>query len=218
MKLASRRIHSYRSNQQVRDIDPSLLCAVEPSLRGYTKILDFYRHSDAQRYSFGRQFSGPQHFDDIRRNIAVLEVWDCRRGCVFYNGFAVSGIDSPGVRLNSSSDGLFVARAAEDGSGETYSREHDAEFKLCSTFCSSLLQDANAEVGTAMISTSQDLSSFTARPPSELRATLFSKKPLCSSCHSVVFHQLLARLPGLILQVIVDECEENGDPGYIQDS
>ena len=35
-------------------------------------MLDFYRLSDSKEHSFGRVFSGPQHFTDIRRNVAIL--------------------------------------------------------------------------------------------------------------------------------------------------
>ena len=37
------------------------------------------------------------------------------------------------------------------------------------------------------------------------RVTLWSKKPLCVSCHDVVHRQLRAALPNAALEVLVDE-------------
>merc|ERR1719183_380716 len=98
LTVASRRINEYRSMQMLRYVQPAHLRDIEASFKGYMKVLDFYRHSDAQRYSFNRQLSGPQHFADIRRNIAVLEVWDDLLGSRIFNAFAVSGADAPGVQ------------------------------------------------------------------------------------------------------------------------
>lgn len=134
LTVASKRINAYRSQQMLRDVDPTLLRDIDASFRGYQKVLDFYRNSDAQRYSFNRQLSGPQHFADIRRNVAVLEVWDNLSGRRIFNAFAVSGADAPGVQPAELEKGIFAAIEVEDGCGETYSRDLDAEFKLCSVF------------------------------------------------------------------------------------
>merc|ERR1711959_20428 len=98
LTVASRRINAYRSQQNLRDVDPTQLQDIDATFKGYMKVLDFYRHSDAQRFSFNRQLSGPQHFADVRRNVAVLEVWDDQLGKRIFNAFAVSGADAPGVQ------------------------------------------------------------------------------------------------------------------------
>lgn len=207
--VASRRITTYRSQLKIRDIDPTLLKDFGANFKGYMKVLDFYRHSDAQRFSFNRQLSGPQHFADVRRNVAVLQVWDDSIGSVIFNEFAVSGVDAPGVQPADFARELFVAQEVEDGIGKTYSRDHDAEFKLCSALCGYLLSEAQQEQGSDLPGKkSQDLSASIKRPPSSLRAILFSKKPLCASCRCVVFQQLPERMPGLNLKVVVDESEE----------
>lgn len=213
--VASRRINAYREKQTLRDVEPANLRDLEANFKGYLKVLDFYRHSDAQRYSFNRQLSGPQHFADIRRNVAVLEVWDDTLGDRIFNAFAVSGADAPGVQPEELQDSLFVALEVEDGCGETYSRDLDAEFKLCNALCRSLLleearkccEDRAAQAKPAAASSTHALD--LTRPSSSLRAVLFSKKPLCISCRAVVFEQLPSRLPGLSLEVRVDEAEES---------
>ncbi|CAK0836608.1 unnamed protein product, partial [Prorocentrum cordatum] len=134
LTVASRRVTQYRSGQEVRTVEPDGLGHVEPSFNGYIKILDYYRLSDAASYSFGRQMAGPQHFTDIRRNVAVLEVCD-DAGASVYNAFAVSGVDAVGAEPGPAGRRLFTAQSVADGLGETYSREHDAEFKLCAQFC-----------------------------------------------------------------------------------
>eukprot|EP00927_Polykrikos_kofoidii_P040155 TRINITY_DN34371_c0_g2_i1.p1 TRINITY_DN34371_c0_g2~~TRINITY_DN34371_c0_g2_i1.p1 ORF type:complete len:511 (-),score=105.22 TRINITY_DN34371_c0_g2_i1:74-1606(-) len=217
LTVGSRRITEYRAKQKVREIDPSLLVDIDANFVGYTKVLDFYRHSDAQRFSFGRQMEGPQHFADIRRNVAILDVWDDgnvseasnatteaaaspRR---IFNGHAVSGVDGPGVNPDAKARALFEAKEARDGLGETYLRDHDAEFKLCAAFCAC----AGISVGSNGQSDARDGPQQLSKAGSSMRAMLFSKKPLCASCHDVVFVQLLRLLPGLQLQVIVDEPE-----------
>jgi len=191
--LCARRIMEYRSRCVLREIDPNLLRDVEASLAGYTKVSDFYRLSDAARYSFGRQLDGPQHFTDVRRNVAILEVWNMS-GSKIYGGYAVSGVDCPGERPNKEARTLFSAIEAEDGLGETYARDQDAEYKLCASFCGDILGLRHPSAPLASSSWSG-------------RAVLFSKKPLCASCHDVVNRQLMLLLPGLSLQVVVDEAE-----------
>jgi len=188
--LAARRLTAYRSQQTMREVEPKLLQHVEASLDGYTKILDFYRLSDASRYSFGRVQEGPQHFTDIRRNVAVLEVWNDQEVSIF-NEYAVSGVDGAGVKLDTSEPLPLVPREAEDGLGEVYCRDQDAEFKLCSSFLKDVVGLSRPDAGPAT--------------DWHGRAVLFSKKPLCASCHDVVHSQLLGLLPGLLLCVIVDE-------------
>merc|ERR1711963_1065695 len=110
---------------------------------------------------------GPQHFADVRRNVAVLEVWDAVTGTRVLNDYAVSGVDGPGTRPDAASRAMFIAQEVEDGLGETYARDYDAEFKLCASFCSAFPTGH--------------------MPTRPFRAMLFSKKPLCVSCSDVVF-------------------------------
>jgi len=188
MSVASRRLAAYRASQEVRQLPERDLLDVPPSFAGYTKVLDFYRLSDAARYNFGRQFEGPQHFTDVKRNVAVLEAFDAD-GRRAFNGYAVSGIDAPGVRPDEVSCRRFQAMEVEDGGGETYSRDHDAEFKLCAALCQSVPANWRG------------------------RVVLFSKKPLCRSCADVVCAQLPRALPGISLEVTVDETEDGDAAG-----
>eukprot|EP00928_Gymnodinium_smaydae_P054088 TRINITY_DN37920_c0_g1_i1.p1 TRINITY_DN37920_c0_g1~~TRINITY_DN37920_c0_g1_i1.p1 ORF type:complete len:420 (+),score=110.95 TRINITY_DN37920_c0_g1_i1:78-1337(+) len=195
MTLASRRVAAYRSRQALRDIDPSWLSSVPASMDGYTRILDFYRHSDARQFSFGRQPAGAQHFTDLRRNVAVLEVFGAD-GAALFNGYAVSGADGVGVQAERAGRELFHASEVADGKGEVYLRDQDAEFKLCASLCDRLaalgsLVDARAGAWRG-------------------RGVLFSKKPLCASCADVCLRQLPTVLPGLKLEVVVDESEDGG--------
>lgn len=188
MSVASRRLAAYRAGQEVRPLPQGELLELPANFAGYTKVLDFYRLSDASRYNFGRQFEGPQHFTDVKRNVAVLEALD-EDGRPVFNGFAVSGVGAPGVRPDEASRGRFSAMEVEDGGGETYSRDHDAEFKLCASLCQSVPANWRG------------------------RVHLFSKKPLCRSCADVVCVQLPRALPGVSLEVTVDETEDGDAAG-----
>eukprot|EP00930_Biecheleria_cincta_P025436 TRINITY_DN18115_c0_g2_i1.p1 TRINITY_DN18115_c0_g2~~TRINITY_DN18115_c0_g2_i1.p1 ORF type:complete len:357 (-),score=63.19 TRINITY_DN18115_c0_g2_i1:110-1141(-) len=194
MTVCSQRIMEHRGRSVLRNIDPTFLNDVEASMVGYTKVVDFYRLSDAARYSFGRQLEGPQHFTDVRRNVAILEVWNCDEIRIF-NGYAVSGVDCPGERPGAEARALFTAIEAEDGLGQTYMRDEDAEYKLCASFCGGKLGLRHPSAPLPALTWSG-------------RAVLFSKKPLCASCYDVVNRQLLELVPGLSLQVVVDEAEE----------
>eukprot|EP00929_Paragymnodinium_shiwhaense_P121571 TRINITY_DN93845_c0_g1_i1.p1 TRINITY_DN93845_c0_g1~~TRINITY_DN93845_c0_g1_i1.p1 ORF type:complete len:410 (-),score=65.83 TRINITY_DN93845_c0_g1_i1:38-1267(-) len=200
--VASRTITAYRAKQILRTIEPSKLQDVDASIAGYTKVLDFYRHSDSKKYSFGRQLDGPQHFADIRRNVAILEVWDDDRQVRIFNDYAVSGVDGPGSKPNDEARSRFRAIEAEDGLGETYARDQDAEFKLCSDFCNTEFPGIGKVIDDCPPPPCEHLRP---RRKPRLRALLFSKKPLCASCYDVVHCQLPRLVPCLTLQVIIDE-------------
>ena len=116
-----------------------------------------------------------------------------------YSGYAVSGDrNCPGVQLTA--DAFFDAIEATDGLGETYSRMFDAEFKLLTEFASQ--------------HTAKRWGDWEARG----HAVLWSKKPLCESCHAVVHKQFPRRYPNIVLEVIVgDEAEAKADSGPVPD-
>merc|ERR1740121_2511304 len=138
-------IWRYRAKQKTRDINASQLKYIPPDSAGYMNILDFYRHSDAALYRFNRQTTGPQHFADMKRNIAILHVREVKSGAVVFNAFAVSGENAPGLRASASEMTLFVASEVTDHAGLTYLRNHDAEFKLCAAFRAPLQSRARPE-------------------------------------------------------------------------
>ena len=75
------------------------------------------------RYSFGRAMEGPQHFTDIRRNVAILRAThpnnpnDPNDG-YYYTAYAVSGVNGPGLPFNGDQT-LFKAVACADGLGNS---------------------------------------------------------------------------------------------------
>merc|ERR1740121_713799 len=196
-------IWRYRAKQKTRDINASQLKYIPPDSAGYMKILDFYRHSDAALYRFNRQKTGPQHFADMKRNVAILDVREVESGAVVFNAFAVSGDNAPGLQASASEMSLFVASEVADGAGLTYLRNHDAEFKLCAVFCSRLLGRPRR---------------FGLPIGSGLRGVLFSYRPPCKSCSSVLYEQLPRLAPGLEFEVRVgqageaDECVARAGP------
>lgn len=83
LTIASRSLDAYRARCTVRALnlrDARRLRAVPPDRDGYEQILDFYRLTDASLFSFGRASAGPQHFTDIRRNVAILRADGCSMG------------------------------------------------------------------------------------------------------------------------------------------
>eukprot|EP01060_Flectonema_neradi_P017489 TRINITY_DN24371_c0_g1_i1.p1 TRINITY_DN24371_c0_g1~~TRINITY_DN24371_c0_g1_i1.p1 ORF type:complete len:348 (+),score=83.85 TRINITY_DN24371_c0_g1_i1:46-1089(+) len=186
--LCNRKLGDYRSAAAMRDISPDtekqLAANVLPNTIGYQMVLDLYRLSDAQKYSFGRQQVGAQHYTDIRRNVAILSL--TYSGSVFTN-YSVSGKDGVGVPPDSSS--LFESRLATDDLGETYDRCYDAEFKLISFFLSSIPEGDRSSV--------------------KATGTLWSKKPLCESCDNVLNTQLPKKYPGINLTIVIDDNNNN---------
>ena len=192
ISLAIKRLADYRAACTIRELHPAalttLLRAVPPSSAGYTAVCDYYRLSDSRRYSFGRQLEGPQHFVDIRRNVAVLLV--VRGGRVCYSNYAVSGVGSPwGGSKRVDGDGgdaaavTFATQHCEDGLGESYDRQYDAEYRLITDFVRSVPDAAGGGY----------------------EACLWSKKPLCASCADVLLKQVPVLLTSLALSVVVDE-------------
>lgn len=183
--LASLLVTVCRRVLPARQVNPVDLGKVSPSYEGYVQILDFYFFSDASIYCFGEHFSGPNWFTRLKRNIAILMVHDAD-GNKLYNDFAVSGqYRTPGAPLAPES-GPLVSVEAEDELGQIFDRLHDAEFKLLTRFC--LLVGDTAAAASC-----------------RARATLWSKKPLCTSCAGAV-EQVRQRFPFLDLDIGV------GDP------
>lgn len=124
---------------------------------------------------------------------------DTRQLDTFFSAYAVSGVDAPGLNPVSSEGlpsegrappGPFEAIVCEDGLGESYQRDHDAEFKLVSALCSQQLAvRAPGDVNTDYHG----------------RITLWSKKPLCASCDAVIHRQLAAALPNAEICVRIDD-------------
>ena len=109
--------------------------------------------------------------------------------------YAISGMGAPGLRWCGEAEGQplsgpFLPIECADGLGESYLRDHDAEFKLVSELCARHL---------GVTAPGQVNRSYRGR------LTLWSKKPLCASCSGVVYRQLVAALPGAQLEVRVDE-------------
>lgn len=168
----------------VRQVDPAALQDIPPSCEGYRRIMDFYFFTDAGLYFFGDYPSGPNWFVRLKRNVAILLVVDAA-GKVAYNAFAVSGEHrAPGAPL-ATDGGPLKSGEAEDEHGRMFNRQHDAEFKLLSGFCS-----ATSAIG------SNSCASW------EGTATLWSRKPLCTSCWGAV-SQVKQRFPLLRLTVSV---------------
>eukprot|EP01065_Artemidia_motanka_P048983 TRINITY_DN8034_c0_g1_i1.p1 TRINITY_DN8034_c0_g1~~TRINITY_DN8034_c0_g1_i1.p1 ORF type:complete len:417 (+),score=139.77 TRINITY_DN8034_c0_g1_i1:127-1377(+) len=197
LQHSTRALAAHRARTAVRSIQTSLLRNVPPTRAGYDKVLDFYRHSEAAEHSFGRQLEGPQHFTDIRRNVAILEVRDAS-GVVVFNAFAVSGEATPGIgppaAFPCGAPPLFDAIEAEDGLGETYGRQFDAEYKLVSKFC----------METLGLTVHRNSEKFAA---CDFAGTivLWSKKPLCASCAGVIREQLPRYVQKATLTVVVDD-------------
>lgn len=217
--VATRRIERYRAAAPVRALSPdaaATLTRVTPNRRGYERILDFYRLTDAFQYSFGRSAGGTQHFVDLRRNVAIMQVEagdsmvDRSNGmasdslppyghggkaeCHLFSAYAVSGRNAPGRKVTRDMPHIFTAISCEDGCGESYPRQHDAEFKLLTIMCHEVLgvkgpDDVRAD--------------FTGR------ITLWSRKPLCQSCSAVFRMQLPRLLPMSRVRIVVDE--EDGE-------
>ena len=183
ISVAIKRLAQWRSANTVRavgDVSLGELVELTADPVGYVAVCDFYRLTDAAKYSFGRQLEGPQFFVDIRRNVAILVLW---KGDVRVRGtFAVSGIESPGVALPEAFDANIESKDCEDGLGELYDRKYDAEYKLIAD----LLQHV------------PDAKS------SPLRAVLWSKKPLCASCEDVLLRQMPLKYPNIKLEVLID--------------
>ncbi|CAE7205624.1 HCc2, partial [Symbiodinium sp. CCMP2456] len=172
----------------VRQVDPSTLRDIEPSLEGYRRIMDFYFFTDAALYFFGDYPSGPNWFVRLKRNIAILRVSD-RAGRVVYNSFAVSGEHrAPGAPLAPDA-GPLLSVEAKDEHGRMFNRQHDAEFKLLSGFC-------QVAAGFADGPSEGKVSAW------EGTGTLWSRKPLCTSCWGAV-SQVKAMFPKLVLTVSV---------------
>eukprot|EP00933_Yihiella_yeosuensis_P061280 TRINITY_DN64085_c0_g1_i1.p1 TRINITY_DN64085_c0_g1~~TRINITY_DN64085_c0_g1_i1.p1 ORF type:complete len:422 (-),score=88.11 TRINITY_DN64085_c0_g1_i1:92-1357(-) len=171
----------------VRHIDPKDLRGILPSYEGYLQILDFYFFSDASLYCFGEHFSGPNWFTRLKRNVAILSVFDSE-GKNLYNSFAVSGeFKTPGAPIAAES-GPLQSIEAEDEHGRVFDRRHDAEFKLLTGLCEMVPEKDRAEWSAL--------------------ATLWSKKPLCRSCAGAV-RQVEAKFPKLRLKIEVGD--PNGD-------
>ncbi|KAJ9469349.1 hypothetical protein DIPPA_01759 [Diplonema papillatum] len=188
LQTANKRLSSYRAAAALRPVEPAFLASqrLEPSWRGYRQVLDFYRGSDSFAFSFGRQLEGPQHFVDIRRNVAILSVKG-KSGAdevEVFNGYAVSGEErAPGV--NAAPSPLFSTVVCADGLGHSYDRRSDAEFKLLSLFA----ERRRAAAGE------------------EYTAVLWSKKPLCDSCADVFLVQLPRVFPRMELTVVIGDRE-----------
>merc|ERR1712118_310834 len=75
----------------VREIRPAELQSITPSREGFLKILDFYFFSDASKYCFGENFSGPNWFTRLKGNVAIFSVANSQMQPA-YNQFAVSGV------------------------------------------------------------------------------------------------------------------------------
>mmetsp|Transcript_71384 Transcript_71384/g.167230 ORF Transcript_71384/g.167230 Transcript_71384/m.167230 type:complete len:466 (+) Transcript_71384:53-1450(+) len=184
----------------VRQVDPTALRDIQPSLEGYRRIMDFYFFTDAALYFFGDYPSGPNWFVRLKRNIAILLVSD-KSGRVVYNSFAVSGEHrAPGAPLAPDA-GPLLSMEAKDEHGRMFNRQHDAEFKLLSGFC---------QAAIALESESREPSGDSDALPSkgskfsswEGTGTLWSRKPLCTSCWGAV-SQVKAMFPKLVLTVSV---------------
>ena len=199
---AMKRLTTYRTSSRVRTIRPENLASLPANTIGYRKILDYYRLSCASSYSFGRQLDGPQHFVDVRRNVAILSVFrknqlstastasssssSSSAECTVYNQWAISGESpvgappppSPACRR------CFDSVSCVDGLGEVYDRALDAEYKLITDFVTTIFVSGE-----------------------EYRAVLWSKKPLCASCSAVLLRQLPERYPSIALTVLIDDDE-----------
>lgn len=174
----------------IREIDPADLHDIEPSHEGYLRIMEFYFFSDAGKYCFGEHYSGPNWFTRLKRNVAILVVFDQNNKAI-YNQFAVSGEhNTPGAPL-APEDGVFEATEAEDEYGRLFARHNDAEFKLLSSFAVEFPD-----------------CSFSAR------GVLWSKKPLCTSCAGAV-RQFAQRYPNVPLEVVVGGPAQTEEAGVL---
>ena len=163
-----------------------------------TELSSAQRPQDAALYNFGRVYSGPNFFTDVKSNVAILAVYN-GEAQELYSGYAVSGDrNCPGVQLTAGA--FFDAIEATDGLGETYSRTFDAEFKLLTDFASQHTAERWGDWKACG------------------HAVLWSKKPLCESCHAVVHKQFPRRYPNIVLEVIVgDEAEAKADSAPVPD-
>jgi hypothetical protein len=197
----------------VRQVDPSALRDIPPSCEGYRRIMDFYFFTDAGLYFFGDYPSGPNWFVRLKRNVAILSVRD-KTGQIVYNHFAVSGEHrAPGAPL-APDGGPLRSTEAQDEHGRVFNRQHDAEFKLLSGFCSAASASATAGAAQTAASSSSSGSSEArsgcgsggacafATIPLEGTGTLWSRKPLCASCLGAVA-QVRRLFPRLRLTVSV---------------
>jgi hypothetical protein len=164
----------------IRHVDPSHLRDIPSTCEGYRRIMSFYFFTDASLYFFGDYPSGPNWFVRLKRNVAILRVQD-EAGQLVYNDFAVSGEHrAPGVPP-APADGPLVSIEAEDEHGRIFNRQHDAEFKLLSGFCTAA---AATNVNTSFVGS----------------GSLWSRKPLCRSCLGAV-QQVISIFPSLRLSV-----------------
>lgn len=209
LTLASRRLDAYRARCAVRplsDADAAALCAVAPDRSGYERVLDFYRLTDAARFSFGRALSGAQHFTDVRRNVAIVRADGCIGGVAgVFEAYAVSGERAPGLNLRDDEPRPFRAIACADGLGEVYERTADAEYKLLTALCVRAL-GVRGSGGAAEAAAARAYAGS---------ITLWSKKPLCASCSAVAREQLRSRLPNATVRVLVDEDESVPDEAEV---
>lgn len=169
----------------VRQVDPSALRDIPPSCEGYRRIMEFYFFTDAGLYFFGDYPSGPNWFVRLKRNVAILLVKDAD-GRVVYNHFAVSGEHRAPGAAPAPAIGPLSSMEAEDEHGRVFNRQHDAEFKLLSGFCSAAPACLHASDGSPVAGT----------------GTLWSRKPLCRSCLGAV-QQVRVLFPLLRLSVSV---------------
>jgi hypothetical protein len=177
-RLATLLITVCRRVLPARTIKPAQLTDIPPSRTGFLKILDFYFFSDATQYCFGDNFSGPNWFTRLKGNVAILSVADSQKRTA-YNQFAVSGVhQKPGAQLVPD-DCSFQASEAADERGRLFNRRNDAEIKLLSAFAQAFACDFAGS------------------------GVLWTLKPLCTSCASVVC-QFRERFPGLCLEVVVE--------------
>lgn len=177
-RLATLLITVCRRVLPVREIEPLDLRGIPPSHAGFLKVLDFYFFTDANKYCFGENFSGPNWFTRLKGNVAILLVNGSETGTA-YNQFAVSGRHhKPGAPLVSE-DCVFESFEAEDERGRLFDRRNDAEIKLLSAFADNFGSDFAGS------------------------GTLWSLKPLCKSCASVV-SQFRQCFPAIRLEVLED--------------
>jgi len=188
-RLATLLVSACRRVLPVREVDPAGLVEIPPSRAGYLKILDHYFFSDASKYCFEDNYSGPNWFTRLKRNIAIFSVVDGANSTV-YNQFAVSGVHrKPGAPLAPSSGGVLSSTEAEDENGRVFDRHNDAEFKL--------------------------LSDFTHKyPDKRFRGfcTLWTSKALCRSCAGAV-QQFKALYPTLPIEVLEDGSQSTRSEG-----
>jgi hypothetical protein len=242
LSLAASRIDAYRTTVALRPLAPSeasrLLRHVPPSRAGYEQVLDFYRQTDAAMYNFGRQLSGAQHFNDIRRNVAILHADGCPTepptepptdaadAQTAAATSAVAGVDAESEEGARARDGVFSAYAVSGARAPGLNLRAKAAAPFAAIACADGLggiymrdHDAEYKLVTALCTRALGVCArapaAAALAPPACRneayrgtVTLWSKKPLCQSCQFVVRTQLVAALPNGTLRVLVDD--ENG--------